>query len=157
MASIDQGANLITENVTEALDRMYFALLRKAVLKVIERNLIFLPTLKEVGSFNIKVFEDFLRRYQIQYSGPYRWKGDDNRLDVQFFISSDNVMDSLFNGGISFHGVYRFSLSAIHLRHDYALNWFNLLPQMPFWITQISPSTQSQRAYGKNINFHTYV
>lgn len=124
---------------SDLLDNVYFGSFRAIVFKHLLKNLEFLPTIIELGQFNIRVFSDFLERFQIPFSGPYKKQESHTKVKVQYFVSSNHQLDYMFNNNHSFNGVFEFPLSALVMRTDIAERYVEKLPILPNWINCIAP------------------
>lgn len=88
---------------------------------------------------DLKFFHDFLNKYEIPFSGPYRNNNSNDRR-ILYFLSSPNPSDSVINNGAPMYGAYTFRLSSLsHLDTDTALKIWENLEIIPFWLHHIPP------------------
>ena len=88
---------------------------------------------------DIKFFHDFLNKYEIPFSGPYR-NDDLSDRRIMYFLSSPNPSDTVVNNGAPMYGAYSFKLSSLsHLDTDTALKIWENLDCIPFWLDYIPP------------------
>jgi hypothetical protein len=112
------------------------------VLKNIENNLQFIPSVIELGNFNSRSFNDFLNRYQISCAGPYRTQFSPNSFSncgIIYFVKSSSKIDQVFNCNNSLSGIFQFSKKSILLRSDFAESYISKLPMIPDWVQKLSP------------------
>jgi hypothetical protein len=122
--------------------QIYFDTIRLSVLKNIENNLQFIPSVIELGNFNSRSFNDFLNRYQISCAGPYRTQFSPNSFSncgIIYFVKSSSKIDQVFNCNNSLSGIFQFSKKSILLRSDFAESYISKLPMIPDWVQKLSP------------------
>jgi hypothetical protein len=122
--------------------QIYFDTIRLSLLKNIENNLQFIPSVVELGNFNCRCFNDFLNRYKISCAGPYRTQFNPNSFSncgIIYFVNSSSDIDHVFNCNNSLSGIFQFSKKAIALRSDFAESYISKLPMLPDWVQKLSP------------------
>ena len=122
--------------------QIYFDTLRLAMLKNVENNLKFIPSVVELGNFNSRCFTDFLKRFQISCAGPYRTQFEPNSLsncEIIYFVNCSHEFDYVFNCNNSLSGIFQFPGKSIALRADFAQKYISKLPILPEWVQKKSP------------------
>ena len=122
--------------------QIYFDTIRLSLLKNIENNLQFIPSVVELGNFNCRCFNDFLNRYKISCAGPYRTQFNPNSFSncgIIYFVNSSSEIDQVFNCNNSLSGIFQFSKKSIALRSDFAESYISKLPMLPDWVQKQSP------------------
>ena len=117
----------------------YFSVLIYWTEKILVKNIDFLPTFNDLGQYHIKLFSDFLEKYQIPYSGPYKKSISSENPKLIFYVASCKKQDRLYNGNVPFHGAFSFEIEKLRLRNDLALNYVGHLPLMPDWLMTNAP------------------
>ena len=129
----------------DVLDVVFFGSLRSIMLLTLKHNVVFLPTYTELGNYNLKIWSDFLHRFQINSSGPYKKELRSGEMKLQFFISSSSALDCLYNSNQPFYGVFEFPFDPemkfpMSIEHrEVRFNYVNQLPLMPLWLQEIPP------------------
>ena len=114
------------------IEKVYFEPLKLLFMKKLSYAVKFLPTVFQLGQFSSKYFVDFLEKYDILYSGPYRI--ENNEHSVRYFISSANCLDSIFNSNNPLYGVYDMKSRSLNFRPEIAANYLANLPLVPEWL-----------------------
>ena len=133
--------NLINEKIDlEILDISYFNIIVAWTDKAVRENVYYLPTYFDLGLFNVKIFFDFLERFQIPVSGPYVKNKNTDNPRITYYVQSQNKNDNIYNGNIPFYGIYEFPLESIILPKDLGLNYVRTLPLLPEWLMTYGPA-----------------
>ena len=122
--------------------RIYFDTIRLSLLKNVENNIKFIPSIVELGNFNCRCFNDFLIRFQISCAGPYKTQFKPSifsNCGVLYFVKCTHEYDHVFNCNNSLSGIFQFSKKSITLRADLADAYIKKLPLLPAWIHKLSP------------------
>ena len=122
------------------LRTMYFDNITEIIDAKISVNAAYLPTLLEIGQLTSTKFKDFLEKFSIPYSGPYKKILNNGEMKIQYFLSSCSAnADSIVNAGLPLYGVYEFRLSSLEARPDQAAKFVALLDKLPFWLNHVPP------------------
>ena len=114
------------------IEKVYFEPLKCLFMKKLSYAVKFLPTVFGLGKFSSKYFVDFLEKYDILYSGPYRI--ENNEHSVRYFISNAHTLDSIFNSNNPLYGVYDIKSRSLNFRPEVAANFLANLPLVPEWL-----------------------
>ena len=101
-----------------------------------------LPTIMEIGAFDVQKLRKFLETFNISYSGPYKklCPNGSSRPKVLFYISSMNNCDSICNGGFPLYGCYEFNAAAVNKSgQESGLQYIANLDVPPYWLSIIPP------------------
>ena len=96
------------------------------------------PGLIDMARNNLQFLENFLQKFEIPFSGPY--KSTHGGRKFLFFISAINPGDSIINKQVPLYGVYEFNLSGYSQKDlDHVLNFWEKLETVPFWLMHVPP------------------
>jgi len=121
------------------LNLSYFSVLIYWTEKILVKNTEFLPTFSDLGNYHIKIFSDFLEKFQVPFSGPYKKSITSDNPKLIFYVASCKKQDRLYNGNVPFHGAFTFEIEKLRLRNDLALNYVRNLPIIPDWLMTTPP------------------
>ena len=119
-------------------EAFYFSCLKDQFSMDLEEAAFPLKSLTDIGQTNISEFHDFLKKYEIPFSGPYK------RLDIHnpillYFISSCNPADAIVNNNLPLYGCFEFRLKSLHLPARDAFEFWEKLEKAPYWLTHYPP------------------
>ena len=97
-----------------------------------------IESLNQQGQKNISKFHDFLNKYDIPFSGPFR-RFDSNNPTLVYFISSLNPSDAIINNYAPLYGCYDFELKALKLGKSQAQEFWENLEFCPYWLSHYPP------------------
>jgi len=132
------------------IQTMYFDSLTDLIDAKVGSNVEYLPTLLEIGQFSSTKFKDFLDKFSIPFSGPYRKILNNGELKIQYFLSSSNTIDPIINGGLPLYGVYEFRLSSLETHSDQAAKFVASLEALPFWLNHVPPLFNESMEFIRN-------
>ena len=92
----------------------------------------------ELGMMNIETLENFLCKFDIPFSGPFK-RITNKGLRIQMFISAVNPVDCIVNTMIPLYGVYEFRCSCLNMTPENAQNFVNNLSLAPSWLVLYPP------------------
>ena len=100
-----------------------------------------LPALIElVSELGLDFFDNFLRKFRIPFSGPFK-SYDLRKPKISYFVSSVNPADSIINQFVPLYGPYAFDLSSLtHLEPEHTKKIWEGLEEIPFWLTYFPPA-----------------
>ena len=117
---------------------LYFNILKDRLNADLEEAAFSLESLVQIGRANIGDFHDFLNKYDIPFSGPYR-RSDSGYPRLVYFISSMNPTDSIVNNYYPLYGVYEFKLGSLNIPSEDALDYWENLDVCPYWLIHYPP------------------
>ena len=100
-----------------------------------------IPAVIELArNLGLDFFDQFLRKFKIPFSGPFR-SFDLSTPKISYFLSSVNPADSITNNFVPLYGPYAFDLSSLpKLETETATKVWERLEEIPFWLTYIPPA-----------------
>ena len=97
-----------------------------------------LESLLKLGQKDVKYFTDFLSKYEIPFSGPFK-NSDAKNPRLTYFISDLNPSDAIVNNYVPLYGSYMFNLTALQMDTHQSHKLWDTLDQSPAWLLNYPP------------------
>ena len=124
---------------TDYLGAFYFEILCQKFEEKMDEAFYPIPGLLDLASEDLSFFHNFLTKFNIPFSGPYK-DCDMSNQKIMYFVSSVNPTDSAANNSVPLYGSYRFDLSSLsHLNSEQAIKIWERLDKIPFWLSYFPP------------------
>lgn len=117
---------------------LYFNILKDRLDADLEEAAFALDSLVQIGRNNLGDFHDFMNKFDIAFSGPYR-RSDSGYPRLVYFVSSINPTDSIVNNYYPLYGVYEFKLGSLNIPPEEALDYWEKLDVCPSWLIHYPP------------------
>ena len=128
----------LIKNECRYLSAFYFAILMNYLDKRLESESQNLTSVLELGMNNIETLENFLAKFDIPFSGPFK-RISSKGPRIQIFISAINSADSVVNNMVPLYGVYEFRSSCLNKTPEDAQKFINTLTLAPSWLVLYPP------------------
>ena len=135
--SNERRQEMIDEN-RNFVNAFYYSVLIDRFEADLEEAAFSMKSFTQIGQSNIEKFHDFLDKYRIPYSGPFK-NFEVRSPKLVYFISSLNPSDAIINNFAPIYGCYEFDLASLNLGPSDSQDFWANLDYYPYWLNHFPP------------------